>query len=129
MDKLQQFPLIVLGFGQIFLYLLCGKWLSNFIPFPATIIAMLLCCGVCFYLNKVPKSLDIVSRLLLKNMAIFFIPYVVTINLFWPTFADFWFTCLSALFISTLLTLFITSTISDKLINTIKNKTIKDFPH
>ncbi|NQY50254.1 MAG: CidA/LrgA family protein [Colwellia sp.] len=115
-SKLKKLKLISLGFCQIFLYLLIGELLSTLIPLPPAIIGLIACCGACLLLQKVPESLDIASSFLLKNMAIFFIPYVVTITLFWPALADYWLACLLALFISTLITLSLTSIVSDKLI-------------
>ena len=114
--KLKKLKLISLGFFQIFLYLLIGELLSTLIPLPAAIIGLIACCGACLLLQKVPESLDITSSFLLRNMAMFFIPYVVTITLFWPALADYWLACLLALFISTLVTLSLTSIVSDKLI-------------
>ncbi|MCJ8294094.1 MAG: CidA/LrgA family protein [Colwellia sp.] len=114
--KLKKLKLISLGFCQVFLYLLIGELLSALIPLPPAIIGLIACCGACLLLQKVPESLDIASKFLLKNMAIFFIPYVVTITLFWPALADYWLACLLALFISTLITLSLTSIVSDKLI-------------
>lgn len=115
-SKLKKLKLISLGFCQLFLYLLIGELLSTLIPLPPAIIGLIACCGACLLLQKVPESLDIASSFLLKNMAIFFIPYVVTITLFWPALADYWLACLLALFISTLITLSLTSIVSDKLI-------------
>lgn len=116
MLKLKNIHLILLGFCQICLYLLLGQWLSVLIPLPAAIIGLLICCGVCFTLKRVPLPLELTSNILLKNMALFFIPYVVTITLYWPELKDYWLVCLTALFISTLVTLAITSLLCDKLI-------------
>lgn len=116
----------MLGFCQIFLYLLIGELLSVFMPLPPAIIGLMFCCGSCLLMKKVPKSLNIASSFLLKNMAIFFIPYVVTITLFWPALADYWHICLTALFISTLVTLSLTSIVSDKLIDRVTKLSTKD---
>lgn len=116
MKKIKQLRLIFLGFCQVFLYLFMGELLGTLIPLPPAIIGLMICCGACLLMRKVPESLNIASNFLLKNMAIFFIPYVVTITLFWPELADYWFACLVALFISTLITLSFTSMVSDKLI-------------
>ncbi|ALO33832.1 hypothetical protein CMT41_03160 [Colwellia sp. MT41] len=123
--KLKKLHLTVLGFCQIFIYLLMGELLSALIPLPAAIIGLIACCAACILLKQVPESLDIASRFLLKNMAIFFIPYVVTITLFWPALADYWLACLLALFISTLVTLAVTSLLSDKLIEAATKVSVK----
>jgi holin-like protein len=86
------------------------------IPLPAAIIGLLICCVVCFALKKVPLPLELASNIMLNNMALFFIPYVVTVTLHWPDLKDYWLICLTALFISTLVTLAITSLLCDKLI-------------
>jgi holin-like protein len=125
--KIKNLQLTLFGFFQVFLYLLVGEYMSLLIPLPPAIIGLLLCCGACLLMKKVPLSLDLASRFLLKNMAIFFIPYIVTISLFWLALAGYWFACLLALFISTLLTLIITSVVSDKLIERIVNTPTKEY--
>lgn len=116
MLKRAKLQLTLLGFCQIILYLLIGEFLSTLIPLPPAIIGLMACCGTCILLKKVPESLNIASNFLLRNMAIFFIPYVVTITLFWPALVDYWLACLLAIFISTLITLSLTSIFSDRLI-------------
>jgi len=117
MLKLKKTQLILLGFCHIFLYLLLGQWLSILIPIPAAIIGLVICTSICLFLKKVPVSLELASNLLLKNMAILFIPYVVTITLYWPELKESWLVCLAALFLSTLVTLAITSLLCDKLVD------------
>lgn len=115
-NNLKSFQLTLFGFCQVFLYLLLGQLLSLTIPLPSAIIGLLICCGVCFVLKKVPFSLELASNLLLKNMPLFFIPYVVTVTLYWPNLKNYWLICLTALLISTVVTLSITSLLCDKLI-------------
>jgi holin-like protein len=115
-QNIQNIQLILLGFCHICLYLLLGQWLSSLIPLPSAIKGLVICTSVCFILKKVPLPLELASNFLLKNMAIFFIPYVVTITLFWPELKEYWLVCLAALLLSTLVTLAITSLLCDKLV-------------
>lgn len=125
-QKVKSFHFVLLGFCQIILCLLLGQWLSLLIPLPSAIIGLLICCAACFSLKKVPLPLELASNFLLKNMAIFFIPYIVTITLYWPELERYWLVCLMALFISTLLTMIITSLLCDRVIeSTAKEPTTK----
>jgi holin-like protein len=125
MRKIKNTYLTLLGFSLLFLYLLLGQWLSSIIPLPVAIIGLIICASVCFILKKVPVSLELASNLLLKNMALFFIPYVVTITLYWPQFKEYWLVCFIALLLSTLVTLVITSLLCDKLVEHNKNQKIR----
>jgi len=122
--KFKHFKLTVFGFFQVFLYLLMGEGLGILLPLPPAIIGLVICYSSCLVMKKVPLSLNLASNFLLKHMAIFFIPYVVTITLFWPLLATHWLACLLALFISTLVTLSVTCMLSDKLIDIIEKDSL-----
>lgn len=103
---------LTFGLAQLAVMLLMAKGLSNYIPLPASILGLMLCCAYCVALGGVPKSLEIAGNLLLKYMPLFFVPLVVAIPIYWPELKGAWFACLVALVLSTLLSMSVTAQIT-----------------
>lgn len=110
-NKVKQY---LIGTTLIGLFLLAGHFLSLFIPLPAPVIGLLVCAISCAILGEVPPALLLVSQLLLSNMALFFIPLIVSATLYFDLIKNIWVEILLSLFISTLLAMAVTAKIADR---------------
>lgn len=104
----------LIGISLIAIFLAAGHLLSLFIPLPAPVIGLLVCAVSCAALGEVPTSLLLISKLLLSNMALFFIPLIVSATLYFDLIKSNWFEVLLSLFISTLLAMAITAKLADR---------------
>lgn len=109
--KIKQY---LIGSLLIFLFLAAGHFLSSFIPLPAPVIGLLVCAIACAVLGEVPTSLLLVSQLLLSNMALFFIPLIVSATLYLDLIKNNWLEVSLSLLISTLVAMAVTAKLADK---------------
>lgn len=105
---------LLFGLAQLTIMLLLAKFLAEFIPLPASIIGLLICCLYCILLKGIPPSLELAGGLLLQYMPLFFIPLIVGIPLYWQELQSVWFVCLIALIVSTIISMTITAKLTDK---------------
>lgn len=110
-NKVKQY---LIGAILIGLFLFVGHFISLFIPLPAPVIGLLVCTISCVALGEVPPALLLISQLLLSNMALFFLPLIVSATLYFDLIKNIWLEVLLSLFISTLLAMAVTAKIADK---------------
>lgn len=111
----------MVGFLLIIVLLTSGQLLGLLIPLPAPVIGLLLCSLLCAILGKVPKSLQLISQLLLSNMALFFLPLIISATLYIDLIRSSWLPILLSLIISTLIAIVITAKLADKNLDGTKN--------
>ncbi len=110
-NKVKQY---LIGAILIGLFLLVGHFLSLLMPLPGPVIGLLVCAISCAALGEVPPALLMVSQLLLSNMALFFIPLIVSATLYFDLIKNIWLEVLLSLFISTLLAMTVTAKVADR---------------
>ena len=106
--------LLLLGFLMILLLLGAGQLLNIFLPLPAPVLGLLLCALFCALLGGVPKPLLMISQLLLSNMALFFLPLIVSATLYIDMIKAIWLPILLSLVFSTLVAIAITAKLADR---------------
>lgn len=102
------------GLAQLIIILLLAKFLAEFIPLPASIIGLIICCSYCVVLKGIPPSLELAGGLLLQYMPLFFIPLIVGLPLYWQELQSVWFICLIALVVSTVISMIVSAKLTDK---------------
>ena len=98
---------------MILTMLALGHVLSLFLPLPAPVLGLILCAVSCAALGEVPKSLLLISQLLLSNMALFFLPLIVSATLYIDLIIEIWLPVLISLILSTLVAIAITAKLAD----------------
>lgn len=98
---------------MILTMLALGHVLSLFLPLPAPVFGLILCAVTCATLSEVPKSLLLTSQLLLNNMALFFLPLIVSATLYIDLIRENWLPILVSLILSTLVAIAITAKLAD----------------
>lgn len=111
--SLYQVKLYFIGFLMILIMLALGHALSIFLPLPAPVLGLILCAITCAALGEVPKSLLLISQLLLSNMALFFLPLIVSATLYIDLIREIWLPVLVSLVLSTLIAIAITAKLAD----------------
>lgn len=110
------FKLYLYGFSLLLLLLGGGTLLSHIIPLPAPVIGLLLCALLCAMLGQVPKPLTLISQLLLSNMALFFVPLIVSITLYLEQIQTHILAIGLSLLLSTLIAMAVTAKLADWLL-------------
>lgn len=117
----------VVGAILILFLLFAGHFLSRFIPLPGPVLGLLLCTLLCAVLQQVPKSLLLISQLLLANMALFFVPLIVSATLYMDYIKDTWLIIAMSIVTSTLVAMAVTALLADRnLTKTHKTEDMED---
>lgn len=108
---------LLVGVALILLSVVCklpGEYLAW--PVPASLLGLLLLLSLVILLRRVPAALSKVSQILLRNMALFFIPVTVSVfTLDAKVMSGIWIVTI-ALFTSTLLCLIVTAKIAQRIL-------------
>jgi holin-like protein len=104
----------VVGAAIILLLLYSGHFFSRFIPLPGPVLGLLLCALLCAILRQVPKPLLLISQLLLANMALFFVPLIVSATLYMEYIQDTWLIIVMSVITSTLVAMAVTALLADR---------------